>query len=642
MHIITCAHVVNAALGRDPRAQEPPGPQARVQVDFPMLDGPAGARSRSCAVQAWVPPPSRGLTGGDVAGLVLADKGLPEHASPAGLADPMVWDVTASVFGYPGDPPRPAEGAWAEVKLRGMNDNRGIQLDGGSESVIRLQPGYSGSPVVMTSGAGADTVLGMLAVASTDRVRGTCAIPVSELARAWPDVIDAGQVKASPGVRNRGRKIAQRYQLQAPVGRGAMGVVWRAHDLLLDRDVAVKEVVISALIGADERRNAYRRTLREARTAARLDHRAIVSIYDVCEDESRPWIVMQLVDAPSLDQVLASSGPLSLRKTAEVGLQLLSALSMAHAAGVLHRDVKPSNVLLGRDDRVVLTDFGIAAFQGDPRITKDGMVMGSPGFTAPERIRGGEATPASDLWSLGATLFTAAEGHGPYEGRGDVITTMSAIINEEAPEAPAAGPLAPVIVSLLRRNPAERPGAAEATRLITNVFPPGHDPVQAGGDAAAVASPAEGARPACQGHAFISYVREDSTEVATLQRALEDAGIPVWRDKSSLWPGENWRVKIRDAITHDALVFIACFSASSVARQKTYQYEELLLAIDQLRMRRPDDPWLVPVRFDDCEVPDFELGGGRTLTSIQRADLFGARSDLETARLVEAVKRLLR
>jgi Protein kinase domain len=413
MRIITCAHVVNAALGRDPQTQEPPDPQARVQVDFPMLGGPAGARSRSCAVQAWVPPPSRGLRGGDVAGLVLPDEGLPEHSSPAGLADPMVWDVSASVFGCPGDPPRPEEGAWAEVKLQGMTDGGVIRFDAGSETVIGLQPGYSGSPVVMTSGTGVDTVLGMLAVASTDKLRGICAIPVSELARAWPDVIDAGQLRASPDIRMRGRNIAQRYQLQAPVGRGSMGVVWRARDLPLDRDVAVKEVVISAMISADERRNAYRRTLREARTAGRLDHRAIVSIYDVCEDEGRPWIVMQLVDGPSLDQVLASSGSFSPRKAAEVGLQLLSGLSMAHAAGVLHRDVKPGNVLLGRDDPVVLTDFGIAAFHGDPRITQDGFVMGSPGFTAPERIRGGQATPASDLWSLGATLFAAVEGAQP-------------------------------------------------------------------------------------------------------------------------------------------------------------------------------------------------------------------------------------
>ena len=236
-----------------------------------------------------------------------------------------------------------------------------------------------------------------------------------------------------------GRVIAGRYRLEAPIGRGAMGIVWRARDQLLDRDVAVKEVQIAETLTDAERANAYQRTLREAKTAARLNHPAVVTVYDVCEDEGRPWIVMQLVSAQSLDQVLAASGPLSPRRAAEMARQLLSALSVAHAAGVMHRDVKPSNVLLGSDDRAVLTDFGIATFQGDPKLTQTGMVMGSPGFTAPERIRGEDASPASDLWSLGATLFAAVEGHGPFEKRGGAITTMSAIINEDAPEAPDGG-----------------------------------------------------------------------------------------------------------------------------------------------------------------------------------------------------------
>ena len=268
-----------------------------------------------------------------------------------------------------------------------------------------------------------------------------------------------------------GRVIAGRYRLQTPVGRGAMGVVWRARDQLLDRDVAVKEVHIAETLTDAERANAYQRTLREAKTAARLNHPAVVTVYDVCEDGGRPWIVMQLVSAQSLDQVLAASGPLSPRRAAEMARQLLSALSVAHAAGVMHRDVKPSNVLLGNDDRAVLTDFGIATFQGDPKLTQTGMVMGSPGFTAPERIRGEDASPASDLWSLGATLFAAVEGHGPFEKRGGAITTMSAIINEDAPEAPTAGALGPVIAALLRREPADRPDASEAARMITDVLP---------------------------------------------------------------------------------------------------------------------------------------------------------------------------
>ncbi len=221
----------------------------------------------------------------------------------------------------------------------------------------------------------------------------------------------------------------------------------------------------------DERAHAYQRTLREAKTAARLNHPAVVTVYDVAEDEGRPWIVMQLISAQSLDQVLATSGPLSPRRAAEMGRQLLSALTVAHAAGVMHRDVKPSNVLLGRDDRAVLTDFGIATFADDPKLTQTGMVMGSPGFTAPERIRGEDASPASDLWSLGATLFAAVEGHGPFEKRGGALTTMSAIINEDAPKAVTAGALAPVIAALLRREPGDRPDAGTAARMITDVLP---------------------------------------------------------------------------------------------------------------------------------------------------------------------------
>ena len=257
-----------------------------------------------------------------------------------------------------------------------------------------------------------------------------------------------------------------------------MGVVWRARDQLLDRDVAVKEVVISALIGADERRNAYQRTLREARTAARLSHRGVVAVYDVAEEDGRPWIVMELVPSQSLDQVLVVEGRLPAARAGGIGQQVLSALAAAHAAGVLHRDVKPSNVLIatsktgeGWDERAVLTDFGIAQFEGDPRLTQTGMVMGSPGFTAPERIRGSDATPASDLWSLGATIYAAVEGRGPYENRGGAITTMTAIINEDAPLAPHAGRLAPLIAALLRRDPSTRPSAAAAARMFAQALP---------------------------------------------------------------------------------------------------------------------------------------------------------------------------
>ena len=164
--------------------------------------------------------------------------------------------------------------------------------------------------------------------------------------------------------------------------------------------------------------------------------------------------LMQLVRRALPGPGARGDGPLSPRRAAEMGRQLLAALRAAHDAGIVHRDVKPSNVLLGSDDRAVLTDFGIATFQGDSKLTQTGMVMGSPGFAAPERIRGEDASPASDLWSLGATLFAAVEGHGPFEERGGAITTMSAIINEDAPDAPDAG----------RARPGDRRAAAPRAR----------------------------------------------------------------------------------------------------------------------------------------------------------------------------------
>ena len=268
-----------------------------------------------------------------------------------------------------------------------------------------------------------------------------------------------------------GRVIARRYRLKGPIGRGAMGTVWRAWDEILDREVAVKELRISDGLPPDERAKAYQRTHREARTAARLSHPGVVTVFDVAEEDGRPWIIMELVAARSLDQIIAHDGPLPPHRAAHAGRQLLAALATAHAAGVLHRDVKPSNVLLADGGRAVLTDFGIATFQGDPKLTQTGMVMGSPGFTAPERIQGNPATPASDLWSLGATLYAAVEGHGPFDRAGGAITTMSAIINSDPPSAPPAAGLGAVIDALLRRNPADRPDAAAAARMLGAMGP---------------------------------------------------------------------------------------------------------------------------------------------------------------------------
>ena len=265
-----------------------------------------------------------------------------------------------------------------------------------------------------------------------------------------------------------GHLVAGRYWLLEPIGRGAMGIVWRGRDELLDREVAIKEVRAAGLTTPAETEAIYQRTLREAKAAARLNHPGLVTVFDVVEQDGSPWIVMELVLAKSLDRLIVEDGPLPPWHAARVGADLLSALECAHAAGVLHRDVKPANVLLGTDDRTVLTDFGIATFDDDPGLTQPAMVFGTPGFTAPERVRGEPATPASDLWSLGATLYTAVEGRGPFARLGGCEAITAGVLTEDAPRAPSAGPLGPVIDALLRADPRDRPDAATAARMLAD------------------------------------------------------------------------------------------------------------------------------------------------------------------------------
>src|SRR5256885_1218963 len=213
------------------------------------------------------------------------------------------------------------------------------------------------------------------------------------------------------------RVVAGRYLVTERIGRGAMGTVWRARDPVLARDVAIKEIKIPCLLTDEEAAVARKRTLREARAAARLNHPGVITVYDVIEAEGNPWIVMELVRARSLEQTLRASGPLPPRRAAEIGAMVLGALACAHAAGIMHRDVKPSNLLLSEDGRAVLTDFGIASLEGDPGLTQAGMAMGTPGYRAPERIRGAPASPAPHLRSLGAPLFAPVHGHSPVLGR---------------------------------------------------------------------------------------------------------------------------------------------------------------------------------------------------------------------------------
>ncbi len=259
------------------------------------------------------------------------------------------------------------------------------------------------------------------------------------------------------------------------LGNGGMGTVWLAADDLLSRQVAVKEVSPPADMTEHEREVLRERTLREARTAARLSHPNVVTIYDVVEDDGRPWIVMELVPSRSLRDVVDAEGPLTARQAAAVGLQVLAALRAAHALGIMHRDVKPGNVLIDAGGRAVLADFGIARTQDSPALTTSGMLVGSPSYIAPERARGEQGGPESDLWSLGATLYALVEGRPAYD-RAGALPTLMAVVNEDPDPPSRAGELWPVIRGLLDHVPSRRLGPDEAERMLRQVAGSGAGP----------------------------------------------------------------------------------------------------------------------------------------------------------------------
>ncbi|WP_030661032.1 serine/threonine-protein kinase [Streptomyces cellulosae] len=270
-----------------------------------------------------------------------------------------------------------------------------------------------------------------------------------------------------------GRLLAGRYRVVAQLGRGGMGVVWRAVDEVLGREVAVKELRTYTDADGPELAGLRLRMQREARAAARVRHPGVVAVHDVAEIDGRPLIVMELVDGPSLDDVLRERGTLDPREVAGIGAEVLDALAAAHRAGVLHRDVKPGNILLDRSGRVLLTDFGIAAMD-DPgdgsatRLTRSGELVGSLDYLAPERAQGADPGPASDVWALGATLFAAVEGSAPFR-RTSTFSTLTAIVTEPVPEPHLAGPLGPLLQRLLDKRPESRPGAEEARDLLWTV-----------------------------------------------------------------------------------------------------------------------------------------------------------------------------
>jgi tRNA A-37 threonylcarbamoyl transferase component Bud32 len=258
------------------------------------------------------------------------------------------------------------------------------------------------------------------------------------------------------------RTVAGRYALLAELGRGGMGVVWRAEDRVIGRQVAIKELRLPD--GAEETVHSER-VLREVRTAGRLNDPAVVTVFDVVSEHGATFIVMELVEAPTLSELVRRHGPLPAAQVAVIGQQVLTALQAAHEAGIVHRDVKPGNIMVAPNGRVKLTDFGIAQAVDDPRLTTSGMIIGSPAFMAPERVAGKEAVPASDLWSLGATLFFAVEGSMAFE-RPTTAATLHAIMSEVPYLTRIQGPLASAIMGLLIASPDARISATQAHHLL--------------------------------------------------------------------------------------------------------------------------------------------------------------------------------
>ncbi|MEV7680838.1 protein kinase [Streptomyces sp. NPDC088341] len=266
-----------------------------------------------------------------------------------------------------------------------------------------------------------------------------------------------------------GRLLAGRYRLGAVLGRGGMGTVWRALDETLGRTVAVKELRFPSSIDEDEKRRLITRTLREAKAIARIRNNGAVTVYDVVDEDDRPWIVMELIEGKSLAEAVREDGVLTPRRAAEVGLAILDVLRSAHREGILHRDVKPSNVLIAEDGRVVLTDFGIAQVEGDPSVTSTGMLVGAPSYISPERARGHKPGPAADLWSLGGLLYASVEGCPPYD-KGSAIATLTAVMTEPLDPPKNAGALEEVIYGLLAKDPAQRLDDAGARALLMDII----------------------------------------------------------------------------------------------------------------------------------------------------------------------------
>ncbi|MFD9715420.1 protein kinase [Streptomyces sp. NPDC059076] len=391
---------------------------------------------------------------------------------------------------------------------------------------------------------------------------------------------NSGRGTASGGGRqdSEGRLLAGRYRLGGVLGRGGMGTVWRAVDETLDRTVAVKELRFPTSIDEEEKRRLITRTLREAKAIARIRNNNAVTVFDVVDEDDRPWIVMELVEGKSLAEAIREDGTLTPHRAAEVGLAILDVLRSAHREGILHRDVKPSNVLIAEDGRVVLTDFGIAQVEGDPSITSTGMLVGAPSYISPERARGHRPGPAADLWSLGGLIYASVEGCPPYD-KGSAIATLTAVMTEPLDPPKNAGPLEEVIYGLLAKDPAQRLDDAGARALLTKVVyapPPAPEPPRDATRAMVLpsappplppppvvpqdpaADPRRGASGAASGAAL---AKEPDTAASAMQ---QDGGTPPPKPSTPPVQRAAGRAAITDVVPRRTLVIVAIVVALAV------------------------------------------------------------------------------
>ncbi|MFG3284586.1 protein kinase [Streptomyces sp. NPDC048111] len=455
-----------ASAGRDAAA-----PKAKSA----SRDGKAGPRSGGAS--AFAEPGSAGArrddkaagpTGGTKSGPAAAPSGTGAPAD-AGSADKPVpsprgaKSASRSADTGLADTAAPVGGESADAKPTGANGTDAKRVEPAGQAK-RVEPGAD----VKRVGSGAEGRSGRGGAKSGDAKRvSSSSSPVASSAEPAVDA-SAGQSVAAAG--GEGRLLAGRYRLGGVLGRGGMGTVWRAVDETLGRTVAVKELRFPSSIDEDEKRRLITRTLREAKAIARIRNTAAITVYDVVDEDDRPWIVMELVEGKSLAEVVREDGTLTPRRAAEVGLAILDVLRSAHREGILHRDVKPSNVLIAEDGRVVLTDFGIAQVEGDPSITSTGMLVGAPSYISPERARGHKPGPAADLWSLGGLLYASVEGVPPYD-KGSAIATLTAVMTEPVDPPKNAGPLLEqVIYGLLAKDPAQRLDNSAARKLLTGVL----------------------------------------------------------------------------------------------------------------------------------------------------------------------------